>query len=132
MGVSTVLLDTHALVWALSAPERLPDTARTLIESPFTEVLVSAASAWELATKTRVRKFREAEPIVAQYLSVVQTLGATHLPVGPEHALRAGGLRWDHRDPFDRMLAAQALLEHATLLSRDGVFAELGGLDVVW
>jgi hypothetical protein len=65
MGVSTVLLDTHALVWALSAPERLGDTARTLIESPFTEVLVSAASAWELATKTRLRKFREAEPIVA-------------------------------------------------------------------
>ena len=69
---------------------------------------------------------------VAQYHSAVETLGAVNLSVAPEHALRAGGLRWDHRDPFDRMLAAQAMLEHAILLSRDSTFVALAGLDVRW
>ena len=63
---------------------------------------------------------------MAQYLSVVQTLGATHLPVGPEHALRAGGLRWDHRDPFDRLLVAQAAEEKLTLLTVDATLRRYG------
>lgn len=130
--MTKVLLDTHALVWAVGAPSRLSDAARALIEEPSTDLWVSSATAWELATKTRLGKFPEAEPIVAQYGSVVETLGASHLPVSPEHALRAGGLRWDHRDPFDRMLAAQAMLEHAVLLSRDSAFSELAGLDLRW
>ena len=130
--MTKVLIDTHAFVWAVGDPSRLGDAARALIEEPSTDLWVSAATAWELATKTRNGKFPEAEPIVAQYGSVVDTLGAAHLSVTPEHALRAGGLRWDHRDPFDRMLAAQAMLEHAILLSRDGAFSALAGLDVRW
>ena len=104
--MTKVLLDTHALVWAVSAPSRLGAEARALIEEPSTDIWVSAATAWELATKTRLGKFPEAEPIVAQYRSAVETLGAVNLSVAPEHALRAGGLRCHHRDPFDRMLAA--------------------------
>lgn len=130
--MTDLLLDTHAFVWAISAPDRLGDTARGLVEDPSNRVLVSAATAWELATKTRLGRFPEAEPIVAQYRELVETLGAQELAITGAHALRAGGLRWDHRDPFDRMLAAQALLEHATLVSRDNAFADLGGLDVRW
>lgn len=130
--MTDLLLDTHAFVWAISAPDRLGGTARGLVEDPTNRVLVSAATAWELATKTRLGRFPEAEPIVAQYRELVAALGAQELAITGSHALRAGGLRWDHRDPFDRMLAAQALIEHATLVTRDGAFAELGGLDVSW
>lgn len=130
--MTDLLLDTHAFVWAISTPDRLGGTARSLLEDPSNRVLVSAATAWELATKTRLGRFPEAEPIVAQYRELVAALGAKELAITGAHALRAGGLRWDHRDPFDRMLAAQALIEHATLVTRDGAFAELGGLDVSW
>lgn len=130
--MTDLLLDTHAFVWAISAPDRLSPSARSVVEDPSNRLLVSAATAWELATKTRLGRFPEAEPIVAQYRELVEALGAQELAVTSAHALRAGGLRWDHRDPFDRMLAAQALLEHATLISRDGAFEELAGLDLVW
>lgn len=127
-----VLLDTHAFVWAVGAPDRLGATARSTIEDPGTPLFVSAATAWELATKTRLGRFGEAEPIVAQFTDAVRELGASDLPVATSHALRAGGLRWDHRDPFDRMLAAQALLEHLPLVTRDATFTELPGLDLLW
>lgn len=127
-----VLLDTHALVWAATDPTRLGTKAKSLIEDPISQLLVSAASAWELSTKVRLGRFPEAEPLVSQYVEIVEALGATHLPVRAEHALRAGGLTWTHRDPFDRILAAQGLLEHATLVTRDTAFGKLGGLTVVW
>lgn len=130
--MTELLLDTHAFVWAISAPDRLGASARNQVEDPSNRLFVSAATAWELATKTRLGRFPEAEPIVAQYHELVAALGAQELAITGAHALRAGGLRWDHRDPFDRMLAAQALLEHATLVTRDPAFAELVGVDVSW
>ncbi len=130
--MTDLLLDTHAFVWAVSSPERLGGTARALVQDPANRLFVSAATAWELATKTRLGRFPDAEPIVAQYRELMADLGAHELAVTSLHALRAGGLRWEHRDPFDRMLAAQALLEHAALVSRDGAFADLAGIDVVW
>ena len=130
--MTDALLDTHALVWSISNPERLGARARSLIEDPSTRLFASAASAWELSTKVRLGRFAAAEPLVAQYDTLVNDLGAVHLPIERAHALRAGSLTWEHRDPFDRMLAAQALIEHATLISRDQVFGDLGGLDIVW
>ena len=130
--MSTLLLDTHALVWAVSRPDRLSDRARSAIADPVNHLIVSAASAWELSTKVRLGRFSEAEPLVAQYPSIVAELGAEALPITDRHALRAGALGWDHRNPFDRMIAAQALLEHATLVTRDGAYAALGGLDTLW
>jgi PIN domain nuclease of toxin-antitoxin system len=130
--VSTLLLDTHALAWAIGRPERLGERARAAIEEPTNHLLASAASAWELSTKVRLGRFREAEPLVAQYPSLIAELGAEPLPMSDRHALRAGGLAWEHRDPFDRMLAAQALLEHATLVTRDDAFHALAGLDTLW
>lgn len=130
--MTDLLLDTHAFVWAISDPDRLGDRARAGVEDPANRLFVSAATAWELATKTRLGRFLAAEPIVAQYRELVAALGAQELAVTSAHALRAGWLRWDHRDPFDRMLAAQASLEHATLVTRDGAFAALAGIDVIW
>lgn len=127
-----LLLDTHALVWAASDPDRLSDAARTAIADPSNQLLVSAASAWEMSTKVRSGRFPEAEPLVAQFDDVTATLGATPLPMTAAHALRSSGLDWEHRDPFDRMLAAQALLEHAVLVTRDSTFPTLGGLQLLW
>lgn len=130
--MSTLLLDTRAFVWAVSLPERLGSEGRDLIKNPTNQLLVSAATAWELATKVRLGKFPEAEPLVARYKSIVDTLGADELAVEAAHALRAGTMPWDHRDPFDRMLAAQAMIEGAVLVTRDAAFADLPGLAVVW
>ncbi len=126
------LLDTHAFVWAVTNPSRLGRDSRLRIADPTSELFVSAATAWELAIKVRLGRFPEAEPLVAQYDRLVEELGAAHLPISHSHALRAGGLTWEHRDPFDRVLAAQAMLEHYCLISRDREFSSLGALNTVW
>lgn len=131
MGV-TCLLDTHAFVWAVSHPDRLGTQARKLVTEPTNTLLVSAATAWELATKVRLGEFPEAESLVAQYDQLVMRLAASHLAISHIHSLRAGGLGWQHRDPFDRMLAAQAMLENCRLITRDQVFSDLGGLVTAW
>lgn len=130
--MTSALLDTHAFVWAAADPDRLGDTARALIENPETHLLVSAASAWELSTKVRLGRLPEAEFVVASFADIARRLRVAELAVNVTHALRAGALRWEHRDPFDRMLAAQALSLGVSLVSRDTAFAELPGLDVVW
>ena len=130
--MTRLLLDTHAFVWAVGEPARLGPVGRDLLQDPANDVLVSAASAWELSTKYRLGKFPEAEPLITQYASVIARLGAEELPVLAVHALRAGGLVWSHRDPFDRMLAAQAMLEGAVLVTKDEAFSGVGGLAVVW
>lgn len=131
MGV-VALLDTHAVLWAAAAPDRLGPAARATIEDPATQLLVSAATAWELSTKARLGRFPEAEPIVAAFGSIVDELGADHLPITSAHALRAGALPWAHRDPFDRMLASQALIEHAVLVTRDRAFDVVLGIELRW
>jgi len=130
--MTLVLLDTHAFVWAIGAPSRLGAAAVELIEDATNELMVSAATAWELSTKVRLGKFPEAEPIVANYQSIVKRLGASDMPVTGDHALAAGTLSWRHRDPFDRMLAAQAIRENAVLVSKDPAFQHLAGLILRW
>ena len=126
------LVDTHAFVWALTDPDRLGPDARPLIEDPSIELWVSAATAWELATKVRLGKFPAAQPLVAQFVGLVDRLGARELAISSAHALRAGGLEWTERDPFDRMLAAQAVIEHVPLVTRDRSFGRVAGLDARW
>jgi PIN domain nuclease of toxin-antitoxin system len=128
----TYLLDTHAFVWAITSPGRLGTAAREAITDPTTTLLVSAVTALELATKVRLGKFPEAEPLVAQYDDLVTRLGASHLAIDHSHALRAGRLPWSHRDPFDRLLAAQSMLTGFPLVTRDERFDELDGLHTVW
>jgi PIN domain nuclease of toxin-antitoxin system len=121
MGVK-VLLDTHVLLWALMEPRQLSRRARTTIEDPDNVVLVSSASAWEIAIKYRLGRLPEAEPVVRAYTKHLDTLRATELAINSEHALLAGSLRVPHRDPFDRMLAAQAVIEGVPLMTNDAAF----------
>ena len=121
MGI-TVLLDTHALLWALLEPEKLSRVAHALIVDRQNQLLVSAASAWEIATKTRIGKLPNAATVPASYLAHLETLGATELPIISAHALLAGAFDVDHRDPFDRMIAAQAVLTTTPVITRDPAF----------
>jgi PIN domain nuclease of toxin-antitoxin system len=126
------LLDTHALLWALAEPRRLSARAAALIRAPTNEVVVSAASAWEIATKFRLGRLPGAEPIVAGFAAHLSTLRAEELPIRSIHALRAGSFMLDHRDPFDRMLAAQAMVEGVPLLTDDPAFAAFPELETLW
>lgn len=128
----SVLLDTHAFVWAVTAPDRLSASARELVSDAETRVLVSAATAWEMSIKHRSGRWPEVAVLIRQYDRVVERLRAGHLALSSEHALAAGGLEWEHADPFDRALAAQAVREGLTLVSRDPAFHGLPGLSVVW
>jgi len=127
-----LLLDTHTFVWAASDPDRLGADARSMLEDPATKIHVSAASAWEIATKVRLGKFSAAEPIYDQFGDIAARLRAELMSVTVDHALRAGALRWDHRDPFDRMLAAQAISSELTLVTRDQALHDLPGLTTLW
>lgn len=127
-----VLLDTHVLVWALTSPERLSATARELLEDATTELVVSAVTPWELATKHRIGKLEQAAPLLTAFDESLARLGAQELAITGRHALTAGSMNWDHRDPFDRALAAQALIEQLPLLSGDRAFDSLAGVRVVW
>lgn len=127
-----LLLDTHALLWALAEPRHLSRSAAGALRDPSNAVYVSAASAWEIATKQRLGRLPGAGPIVAAYHGHLVTLRADELAITATHALRAGGLLVDHRDPFDRLLAAQALVEGLTLVSADAVFAAFPNLTVLW
>lgn len=126
-----MLLDTHALLWWFTDDARLSRTARDAIADPSATVLVSAASAWEIAIKHRLGKLGIAGTILTRFDDLCEADSFTHLPMTHVHALHAGRLRTDHRDPFDRMLAAQAYVENVPVVSRDPVLAAIG-VDVIW
>jgi len=125
------LLDTHALLWWWTDDPQLSPTARACIQDEANTILVSAASAWELATKHRLGRLPLAAEAVTRFNELVELDAFQHLPVSYLHALRAGGLAVDHRDPFDRMLAAQAELERLVLVTRDPAFG-LFGVETYW
>ena len=127
-----VLLDTHVLLWVIGDPSRLSRSAEDVLADVGTEVLVSAVTAWELATKHRIGKLPEAEPILEAYDVQLRELRAQELPVSARHALLGGGMTWAHQDPFDRLLAAQAVLESVPLVTRDPAFGEVPGVRVLW
>ena len=110
-----LLLDSHVLLWALEAPERLVDEARDAIASPANRVAVSAACVWELAIKQALGKLR----LPTEFLAGIAAASFTPLSVTLEHAFAAGALPRHHDDPFDRMLVAQAQLEGLTIVTRD-------------
>ena len=114
-----LLLDTHALLWWWGADARLSKRATKAIADEANTVLVSAASAWEIATKFRIGKLPGAQTAIAQFDTLLLADGFDHLAITSQHALRAGSFELRHRDPFDRMLAAQALTEGATLVTDD-------------
>ena len=114
-----VLLDTHVWLWMWGEPERLRNEARSVIEDPATELNVSAASAWEVATKDTAGRIRLPTSAEAWLVDPRHLRDVTELPITFAHAIRAGMLPPHHRDPFDRMLVAQAQLEGLVLVSAD-------------
>ena len=127
-----LLLDTHTLIWALRSPERLSRTATLSISDRGNKLLVSAASAFEIATKGRLGKMGEGEVILQDYSSRLSRLGAESLPITDADAILAGSMNWAHRDPFDRLLAAQALRDDAHFVTADTAFDDLPSLRVLW
>jgi PIN domain nuclease of toxin-antitoxin system len=127
-----VLLDTHAFLWALTDPALLGNGSRALLTDRANEVWVSSASAWEVSMKQRLGKLPGVEAITAGWSLHLRRLGARELPISSEHALLSGQLSWANRDPFDRLLAAQSLVESMTLVSRDHQFAHAPGVAVLW
>ncbi len=118
----TFLLDTHVWLWMVVAPERLSAAARRLVTSEDNELLLSAASAWEIAIKHALGKLQlpgEPADLVPEWM---ERTGVTPLPVLHRHALHVASLPAHHRDPFDRMLVAQAQVEELTLLTADRQF----------
>ncbi|MGI8771786.1 MAG: type II toxin-antitoxin system VapC family toxin [Acidobacteriaceae bacterium] len=126
-----ILLDTHALVWAVGNHPRLSDLARNYLADDRIEKVVSAASAWEIATKVRLGKLQEARVLFEEFDQTLETAGYVPLPVTMAHALRAGSMPGEHNDPFDRMLAAQALSENIRILSIDS-HLDVFGVRRIW
>ena len=126
-----LLLDTHALLWWLLDSPELSLSARQAIADPVRRVFVSAATAWELATKLRIGKLPQAEDIVVNLPQYLRKQRFEALPISVEHALLAGQWPGPHRDPFDRMLMAQAQIEQALVVTLDPVFGAYG-VAVVW
>ena len=128
----TYLLDTHVMLWALTEPTRLGRTARDVIENRSSRLMVSAVSAWEITTKHRLGKLPQADVLLGGYAKHLDRLGAIRLSVTEDHALLAGRLDWNHRDPFDRMLAAQAMIESLVIITGDPAFTGCPGVPTLW
>ena len=126
-----LLLDTHALLWWLLDSPELSATARAAIAAPDQRVLVSAATGWEIATKYRTGKLPEARDIVEKLPTYLRKQRFEVVPVTLEHSMSAGALPGPHRDPFDRMLIAQATALNASVATVDPVFADYG-IRVLW
>ena len=121
MGMS-YLIDTHILLWWVFDNPKLDASSRAIIANPEHLIIVSSATAWEIATKYRIGKLSKAKNLVENYEQVLSQAGFSELPVTAAHALRAGSLEIVHRDPFDRMLMAQAELEALPILTYDSAF----------
>jgi len=115
-----LLLDTHVLIWAVTWPDRLPPRLRDAILSARTTVLVSAASAWEIAIKRALGRLTFP---LERFDAVLEEAGFAPLPISAAHAIEAGGLPRHHADPFDRMLVAQARSDDLMLASEDPLVA---------
>lgn len=128
-----LLLDTHTLAWAVGDPGLLGKEALALLSDPNNLLLVSPASIWEMSIKHRAGKWPEVAPFMdeAQYANFAQRLGVQELPIRTVHTRLAGQLNVEHKDPFDRLLAAQALLEGVPLVSKDPAL-ELFAVQRLW
>ncbi|MCV7125788.1 type II toxin-antitoxin system VapC family toxin [Mycobacterium lacus] len=113
-----VLLDTNALLWLVSAPEKVSTAAREVLSESTNQLMVSAASAWEIAIKTRLGRL-DGEPLLSAWSDVIADMTATNLAIDAGDAILAGRLPWEHKDPFDRVLVAQAARRNLTIATSD-------------
>ena len=126
-----LLLDTHALLWALGDNPRLSATARKLIADPDNEKIISAVSAFEITTKHRIGKLAEAAPLIPDFEAALAPYMFTLLPITTGHAALAGIFSFAHGDPFDRLLIAQARIERVPLVSNERLFDGFG-VERIW
>jgi PIN domain nuclease of toxin-antitoxin system len=119
---SGFLLDTHVLLWWLFDDPKLSSPARNVIRAPENTILVSSASGWEIATKSRLGKLPQAGSVAEDLPYLLQRARMQVLPITMEHALAAGALPGPHRDPFDRMLIAQGQIEQLPIITSDPEF----------
>ncbi|YAF94166.1 MAG: type II toxin-antitoxin system VapC family toxin [Nodularia sp. CChRGM 3473] len=124
------LLDTHIFLWWLFDDPKLHTDCREIIRNPVNRIIVSSASAWEIATKYRIGKLPEAKQLVEQYSQILHQAKFIELAITTDHALRAGSLPIAHRDPFDRMIMAQAELESWPVITYDTAF-QTGLIEVI-
>ncbi|MDR0351001.1 MAG: type II toxin-antitoxin system VapC family toxin [Coriobacteriales bacterium] len=127
-----LLVDTHTFYWMVDHAENLGEGARSVLEDASNELYLSAATLWEIATKHRIGKFPAGALLIGNLHRLVDKLGLKELPISFEHAITSGSLEWEHRDPFDRMLAAQCVIEDLRLVTRDEVFETLEPVRTIW
>jgi PIN domain nuclease of toxin-antitoxin system len=120
------LLDSHVILWALAEPQRLSTQAKSAIVDRHNLVLISIASLWEISIKTALQKLEITTPLLDLWRTAERKLELKPLQISAEHVVAAAGLPNDHRDPFDRLLVAQAKIERATLITRDRQLASYG------
>src|SRR6185437_5909245 len=120
-----ILLDTHVLLWWAEGSPKLSRRARLAIQNQDATILVSAVSAWEIASKARSGRLA-AGPLLADFQGELEQEGFAELPISAAHAVRAGLLGGAHKDPFDRMLIAQAQAEDLPIISGDRLFDSYG------
>jgi len=113
-----VLLDTHTLLWLVSKPSNVDADTLAILSDPGTSVWVTAASAWEIATKTRLGRL-DGGALLSTWTDVIADMSSTELAIDSADAILAGRLPWEHRDPFDRIIVAQALRRNLTIATRD-------------
>jgi PIN domain nuclease of toxin-antitoxin system len=124
------LIDTHVLLWWIFDDPKLDQNIREIIQNPSNKIIVSSASAWEIATKYRIGKLPEAKELLENYDQIIQKARFSQLSITTAHALRAGSLPIQHRDPFDRMIMAQSELEQIPVITYDPAF-KTGLLEVI-
>lgn len=121
-----LLLDTNAVIWVVGEPGRLSKTARGAIVDQANEILISASSVWEIAIKHHKRGFPGSAVLAHDFEDALSAWSYTRVPISFRHAQLAPALPGDHKDPFDRMVAAQAITESATLVSSDRKMDQFG------
>lgn len=129
--MSRLLLDTHTFLWWLAGDAGLSLIARAALEDESNVVFVSAASTWEISTKHRIGKLPDVASIVADLESAIADQGFLPLPISARHGQAAGSLPGPHKDPFDRMLIAQAMLDDMLLVSNEQTF-DVYGVRRLW
>lgn len=129
---SSALIDTHVLLWMLTDTRRLSATASRILSNRELMIYVSAASAWEIATKQRLGKLPQADVLMYGYHRHLERLDVEELAITSEHALLAGSMDWSHRDPFDRMIAAHCMSASLPLVSADRAFDSLASIQRIW
>ncbi|MCL2087334.1 MAG: type II toxin-antitoxin system VapC family toxin [Oscillospiraceae bacterium] len=132
MGALGYLLDTHTFLWAVRESHKLSSKAKEAIANTDIKSYVSAVTAYEIMNKYRVGKFNEFEYVVKNYFDILREFDVFELPLNTRHAHYAGEFEWEHRDPFDRQLAAQAYVENLILVTSDKAFNTLDWVNTLW